>query len=655
MTFTEISELAGQRRLQLCSLPLYEAMNEILLLENKAKVEDDFVEILQKLSSQSGGVEYFSEATIAKKKNPEEIAKARLLNGFSMNGISISLNQPPEWESIKSQSRNFRYKMHSWVFLDVLLRADEVSESDEFLMNALKISEDWVERFVIEGDSDEFAWYDMAVGQRATKLPYLISRMIEIDYKLETILKFLIAAELHMLELSQEERIATHSNHGLFQIAGLLAISKNLAWLRNAQASTINGISILNKMLEEHFTKDGLHKEHSPEYHLFMINHLSSLVDSGWIEENSEIAELTDKVRKAAMWMQSPDGKIIAMGDSKNNLPIGERWHDAPEFPDGLMFFETGGLVIHNSQKESTQLVFSSQFHSRQHKHADDNNVLYYANGNQILVDSGTYTYQYDLPERIYCESTRAHNTVEINSNNFSRFKKDAYGSGIKFVRKVGPCTICSAEVQHNRLISSFLPNNKIRTTDAIDTKILHTRTLIDYPSRFLAIIDKLKSDSFFDITQWNHFHQDLRLQSDSGNNFLVLDINGDVVAKVLNASVSETPMRPVLVKGQTQPHLQGWVSEDGRTLVENFALGYSHSGNELCFVTVIDTNVGGNTGQPYLRYGSNGKYLRFALTQNGEKVDFKFRTTDSQELEISADIGGLSEILNIRFGDEGD
>lgn len=655
MTFTEISELAGQRRLQLCSLPLYQAMNEILSLENKVKARDELIGILQRFFSESDGVEYFSEATIARKKNPEEIAKARLLHGFSMNGISVSLSQPPEWELVKSQSRNFRYKLHSWVFLDVLLRADEVSESDEFLINALKISEDWVERFVIRGDSDEFAWYDMAVGQRATKLPYLISRMIEIDYKLETIMKFLIAAEVHMLELSQEERIATHSNHGLFQIAGLLAISKNLAWMKNAQSSAINGISILDKMLGEHFAKDGLHKEHSPEYHLFMINHLSSLVDSGWIEENSKIAELTDKVHKAALWMQSPDANIIAMGDSKNNLPIGERWQDAPEYPDGLMLFETGGLVIHNSRKESTQMVFSSQFHSRQHKHADDNNVLYYANGNQILVDSGTYTYQYDLPERIYCESTRAHNTVEINSNNSSRFKKDAYGSGIRFVRKVGPCVICSAEIQHKRLISSFLPNNKIRSTDAIDTKVLHTRTLIDYPSRFLAIIDVVKSDSFCDITQWNHFHQDLQLQSDSGNNFVILDTNGNAVAKILNATVSEIAMRPVLVKGQTQPHLQGWISEDGRNLVENFALGYSHSGNELCFVTVIDTNVEGNTGQPYLRYGSNGKYLRFALTQNGKKVDFKFRSTDNQELEISTDIDGISEVLNIRFSDGGD
>ena len=66
----------------------------------------------------------------------------------------------------------------------------------------------------------------------------------EIWLEIASIAQVLIAAEVHMLELSQEERTATHSNHGLFQIAGLLAISKNLAWMKNAQESTINGMVI---------------------------------------------------------------------------------------------------------------------------------------------------------------------------------------------------------------------------------------------------------------------------------------------------------------------------------------------------------------------------------------------------------------------------
>ena len=64
----------------------------------------------------------------------------------------------------------------------------------------------------------------MAVGQRATKLAYITRKTIESQDK-TGIEKLLVAAHIHM-DLMNEEKIALHSNHGLFQMAGLLAIGK---------------------------------------------------------------------------------------------------------------------------------------------------------------------------------------------------------------------------------------------------------------------------------------------------------------------------------------------------------------------------------------------------------------------------------------------
>ena len=61
----------------------------------------------------------------------------------------------------------------------------------------------WIEHFIIAGEKDEFAWYDMGVGQRATKLPYMLRRLIEIDGPPEIIFNFIIASEIHISELSQ--------------------------------------------------------------------------------------------------------------------------------------------------------------------------------------------------------------------------------------------------------------------------------------------------------------------------------------------------------------------------------------------------------------------------------------------------------------------
>jgi hypothetical protein len=49
----------------------------------------------------------------------------------------------------------------------------------------------------------------------------------------------------------------------------------------------------------------------------------------------------------------------------------------------------------------------------------------------------------------------------------------------------------------------------------------------------------------------------------------------------------------------------------------------------------------GGITGKPYIREGSSGKYVRFALTQNGEKVDLKIRKKSPTEISIESIIDG--------------
>ena len=90
-------------------------------------------------------------------------------------------------------------------------------------------------------------------------------------------------------------------------------------------------------MLDEHFSNDGLHKEQSPEYHLFMINHLTSFLQSGWLEEIPELVELVSKVEDASHWMQTPKLEVISLGDSKNSLSSLERWHAmSPKLKIGL-------------------------------------------------------------------------------------------------------------------------------------------------------------------------------------------------------------------------------------------------------------------------------------------------------------------------------
>ena len=121
---------------------------------------------------------------------------------------------------------------------------------------------DWIDTFISSAGDEDFAWYDMAVGQRASKLAYILRRAIDEEEKIEDIAAMIITADIHIQELMQKNKIAEHSNHGLFQMAGLLSLGKSLPFLENAERASKFAEKMIRKMLQSHFTSDFLHKEH---------------------------------------------------------------------------------------------------------------------------------------------------------------------------------------------------------------------------------------------------------------------------------------------------------------------------------------------------------------------------------------------------------
>jgi len=75
--------------------------------------------------------------------------------------------------------------------------------------------------------------------------------------------------------------------------------------------------------------------------------------------------------------------------------------------------------------------MLAAGFHSATHKQADDLTFVWHESGRPFIVDAGRYGYYYDEPGRRYCESTRAHNTVEIDGRSTSMRPSDAFGSAL--------------------------------------------------------------------------------------------------------------------------------------------------------------------------------------------------------------------------------
>jgi hypothetical protein len=319
-----------------------------------------------------------------------------------------------------------------------------------------------------------------------------------------------------------------------------------------------------------------------------------------------------------------------------------------PSSPEGLHVHPEGGVAIssnHNDMARATgYLAFNAQFHSRQHKHADDLSLHYCVKTEQFLVDGGTFTYQYDDPKRMYVESTRAHNAVEIDGLNYSRFAQDAYGSALSMVTQIGPCTVMEGKMEHFRLVPPEIPNNQIKTSEAIHLRshtsqpgVHHRRILIHVPEHFLVVIDELKSEEPHDYIQWSHLSPRLDVHRESDGSMRVLDSNGGTHSTIHVIDGDDLPHEVLLVNGQKEPHLQGWVCEDGRMLIPNHAIGIKKHATSTTIATVYD-HTKERSKKPYFKYSTGGRYIRFTMTYNSEQLNLIIRedTEGNRTIEFS-------------------
>src|SRR5699024_10020878 len=288
----------------------------------------------------------------------------------------------------------------------------------------------------------------------------------------------------------------------------------------------------LAKMANSQFAVDGVHLEHSPDYHRMLLASFEKAVKDGLLED----AEIQNRVRRAAHvlgWMIQPDGALVQFGDSTETLMVDEEADsiDPPAAyvlssgrrgqspPEELAVFQDDGYAFVRSPQpsavqaleECSYLAFAAAFHSRAHKHADDLNLVWFDAGHQILTDAGRFGYgellpgdsplrregfYYSSPERQYVEGTMAHNTLMMDGANQERRRRDPYGAAI------GQCT-------HENGV--FDLSGRVQHTDYI-----HRRRLVFQPGKELLIKDAVFSQGpeSREATLWFNIPEEFELRS---------------------------------------------------------------------------------------------------------------------------------------------
>ena len=542
-------------------------------------------------------------------------AEEAIVDGWSRRGYDrIQFTDVP-WQLRTPQERSWNFYIHSWDMLNSQFKAHSLTGEEKYLNSALIVVKDWI-RYTEADDEQEkspMLWYDMAVGLRSYRLAYLIDageKQGLLDEETRSSLWSML--EQHRAYLAEDANIKFHNNHGFYQIAGQLAMGRRFRDRSElmAQAYT-QGEERLLDMLEQQFAADGIHREHSPDYHRMVYDTLKAMIDAGLVV-NPEIISFAARIEEALSWFVLPNQHIANFGDSdyrkmsRSQAAAERKWSSSelrymvtggkvghPPVGHYRVFKEGGYFVLHkpSSQKpddfaSSSYLAQIAAFHSRTHKHADDLSFIWSERGSNILVDAGRYGYigkaeqgselwldgyWYADPWRVYCESTRAHNTLEFDNRNYQRKGVKPYGSALtRCVEHESGVIAVETEAKHFR-------------------SIRRVRTLLILPGKWLIVFDWFHDNLHqpHDVKQWFHISPDLQLLADADAYQVMLPASEQPL-RIASLLSGPTPSRPYI--GEEEPVKQGWWSPRERDIVPNYAFCYELSGVETgCFATIFN------------------------------------------------------------------
>ena len=547
-------------------------------------------------------------------------------------GPAVFLEDGIDWDEPGDDLRSWFYHLQALDLIDPPLARWSAMGDTEALGLAVAAALDWSRTHADRIDAERWpsVWYDMATGLRAYRLSYLLDEgrragLIGAEDE-DRLLRLL---QRHLELLVDEARFTAHSNHGFFQSAGLLALCRRVLRAQDRETGVALATRRLRLILDTHFTSDGVHKEHSPDYHLAILEGFKALIRAGLLDD-AKMFEAIGRAERALSWFVKPDGRLANFGDSDSRLLAPSVLEDLRPLKSGMRAFAEGGYAVvrHAGERGATYLAQTMCFHSRTHKQADDLSLIWTDRDKDILIDAGRYAYGpktqhgseawsegfwYADPIRMFVESTAAHNTVEIGARSFNRRRKP-WGSALQAAGELGGVRYTLGTVQH-------------------DTAI-HTRMVLLSPGQWLCVIDGLKGStaSVQRYSQWHHFAPEWTLETDEF---------GLAARRPDGPPVDDLRILPLAggkligpMRGATQPRHQGWWSPAANRIEPAPAVAFRKRARSTTFVTLFAFGAANDfAGRSRMNPELKGEIVldigrkRIRITRDRDEVEIAFRS----------------------------
>jgi uncharacterized heparinase superfamily protein len=294
-------------------------------------------------------------------------------------------------------------------------------------------------------------------------------------------------------------------NGAALVVAGVFFPEAGSRWRRQ-------GLEVLSEAATQ-FLPDGGHFEHSPMYHAQVLARYLTVVDllrrAGY-----DVPATLERVATAATryfsWLEPPDGRLPLLNDSAFGMAL--------PLQSCLAYAETLGvdtaareLQTHRDANRyywlgsgDTRLLVDGGAvgppHLPAHSHNDHFSVLWWADGERVLTDTGTYEYL-SSPERQYARSVAAHNTVQ-----YGDLEPIPIGSSYLFGRRIDP----SVRYVSDGDVEAFRGYYRRQSKRAVEYS--HRRDIFAHDDWFM-IVDRVDADEPGPVRSRLHFHPDMRIE----------------------------------------------------------------------------------------------------------------------------------------------
>lgn len=326
------------------------------------------------------------------------------------------LDLPIDWAADPFIDGNWRFQLNAWRMLDAYMGAWFETDDAIHLESAMAFVRDWYGFHIQDRKRNEYAWYDMSTGLRGQHIALLENARQRGELELGSEDTEMLA-DLARLHIHQTRRDGiTASNHGLFQLAGVSLLCRSFSEDRACRTMDNYIRREFSILMQGQFTVEGVHKEHSPDYHMFMMRAIERM---GALEPYFADVDM-EAVASVAPWLVFPNGQNARIGDSEK---AGKPLASDPE-PSCLAdtqcfavgdFTNSGYAIIRDlpSDNPDSMLFVTGMAHSGVHRHADALSFELFEAGRFVFIDGGKYGYD-DTANRRYVLMSDAHNTISL-------------------------------------------------------------------------------------------------------------------------------------------------------------------------------------------------------------------------------------------------